>query len=66
MKVKICGEILNVPDQPLPLNPEKIEVYRNLKRLVEMDHEQRFGKNEDGISNWEYIMGRARLFIHSS
>lgn len=62
MKVRICDEVLDIPDTPLPLNPEKFDTYIQLKRLVEMDYEQRFGKYVN-ISNWEYIMSRTRLFI---
>jgi hypothetical protein len=61
MRVKFQETILDIPDGPMPTNPETVPEYMKLKELVDQEFIALFDRKID-IRNWDYILHRA--FLH--
>jgi hypothetical protein len=58
MKVAILGKTLEIPDGPVPENPDDIPIFIELKKLVEEEFLVLFDRKID-INNWGYVFSRA-------
>lgn len=58
MKVAILGKTLEIPDGPVPENPDNIPIFIELKKLVEDEFLFLFDTKID-INNWGYVFSRA-------
>jgi hypothetical protein len=58
MKVAILGKTLEIPNGPVPANPDEIPIFIELKKLVEDEFLFLFDTKID-INNWGYVISRA-------
>jgi len=56
--VVILGKMLEIPDGPIPENPDDIPIFVDLKKLVEEEFLVLFDRKLD-IQNWGYVISRA-------